>query len=232
MIVELISPSNEKTLLNYYEVNEFCKLICCKEENRESFEIFKRDYNYFEPYFDYVMFELKYKMHNCLFENDYISCVNNKIYSSNFYSSIPYMVKCSDKSLKIVEIGDEILTSMIDPNGMQIMGYCEENDRGSHIMTARTILNQLLIQSQEICKHYYRYKTNPINELINMGFIRSLGSDVFETLICREELLTDNLKSKINMNSVSDYGFAEEIYFELLREYLNIMNKNEIVMHR
>lgn len=85
---------------------------------------------------------------------------------------------------------------------------------------------------KEICKHYYSYRTNPITELINMGFIRLLGSDVLETLICREELLTEDLKNKINMNNVSDYGFAEETYFELLREYLNTMNKNEMVMNR
>lgn len=187
MIVELISPSNEKISLNYYELNDFCKAICLRKENIESFEIFKQDYNYFEPYFDYVMFKLNYQMHNCLFENDYISCRNGNLYSTDFYSGIPYMVKCSDKSLRIEEISDNIPTAMIDPNGMQMMGYYVEDDRGSHIMTSRTILNQMLIQSEEICKHYYSYKTNAITELINIGFIRALGQDVLETLICREE---------------------------------------------
>lgn len=231
MIVELISPNNEIYKLNYYEVNDFCKIVCNKEEYKERFKEFQKDYTYFDAYFDFIMFELGYKMHSCLFEKDNIFCKNNQLYSENFSRNnyiMPYITKCSDEVLRIKEVSKVIPNALIDPNGMKMMGKMIEDERGTHITTARTILNQLLIRSKKICEHFIIDSVNPLNELMNIGFIRGAKQDGFEILICREELLSEELKNILKQDKISNYGYAEDIDYELKEEYLNFINSKKI----
>lgn len=65
-IVGFITPENEFISMKYEEVEEFCKEICLREENKESFKMFSNDYKYFTPYFDWVMVNKKYLFVNPL----------------------------------------------------------------------------------------------------------------------------------------------------------------------
>ena len=61
--VKIISPDNEKTELNYFDILFFCQekteeYISLSDENLIRFRNFRKNYTIFEPYFDFVMMEL------------------------------------------------------------------------------------------------------------------------------------------------------------------------------
>lgn len=201
-----------------------------RDENKDQFEKFKKDYTYFKPYFDFVMFKLRYRMYGCLLDNDIIFCHNDRLSSKrNIRRNVflPYLSKCSDKELQIKEVEDETPDAMIDPNGMQMFAN-DYNNSGSHILTCRTILNQLLIQSEAIFKYFSIYKLNAISALIDCGFIRAASKESSEILICRKDLLSDNLKEKINVDRICDFGLIDDTNMVLLSEYFNVINKEEL----
>ena len=83
--VAFLTPNNEKFEMNYWEVEEFCKKICLKEENKASFEEFSKKYTYFPPYFDYVMEVKKYIFFNCLFNEEHCLIFNDDAYYFFFF---------------------------------------------------------------------------------------------------------------------------------------------------
>lgn len=50
--VGFMTPTNEKIMMNYDKVEEFCKELCFREEYKDEFS---KNYTYFKPYFDFVM---------------------------------------------------------------------------------------------------------------------------------------------------------------------------------
>lgn len=229
MIVELTSPDNKTYKLNYYEINDFCKMICLNEDNRIAFQEYQKDYTYFEAYFDYVIFELGYKLSNGLIKEGSVFCECNQMYSEEFIkmkSYMPYMARCSDRVLRIHKLNKETPTATIDPNGMAMMAYLEEDSRGTHIATARTILNQILIRNKKICEHWFQNNINPLTELMDLGFIRSSGIEYGEMMLCRKELLSEELEEVIDADKIMNYGFVDSFIAPLKDEYLKMVDKN------
>lgn len=208
--VIFISPNNCIHTINYDNVEEYCKKICLDSNNIEKFEEFKKNYTYFTPYFDFVMFELEYIFINSLFSGrqglfhinnalylypikslNYDECFKNAKELFSYHQPLPTMTTVSDSELGInksssTDTGDVI----IDPNlyGMMIK---TGTISGSHGITANTILNQLLIKSTIICNSYYNFAINgidfsidPINYIIShLGFLRATSTDINPMLI-------------------------------------------------
>ena len=91
--VKIISPDNEKTELNYFDILFFCQekteeYISLSDENLIRFRNFRKNYTIFEPYFDFVMMELKYILLNPFFEKDeYLLPYNGKYYINSLYNT-------------------------------------------------------------------------------------------------------------------------------------------------
>lgn len=189
-----ITPENELITMNYDKVEEFCKQECNKPENIDKFSTFKKDYTYYHPYFDFVMFELNYQMINPLFKSGTaLVNVNQELYLTEIDrfnyneirnklnnrnpNEIPIMTKCSTKEMNIRKQSSEHVDHcMIDPN---LIGQMSRN---SHEVTSNTILNQLLITSTKVMKDFYNFYHEEdciengmsINYLLNsLGFLRA-----------------------------------------------------------
>ena len=91
--VKIISPDNEKTELNYFDILFFCQkkteeYISLSDENLIRFRNFRKNYTIFDPYFDFVILELKYILLNPFFEKDeYLLPYNGKYYINSLYNT-------------------------------------------------------------------------------------------------------------------------------------------------
>ena len=68
MRIAILKPNNQLIQGTYPKIREVCINECLKDENISDFIDFQQQYNYFEPYFDYVMFKLKYIIINPLYQ--------------------------------------------------------------------------------------------------------------------------------------------------------------------
>lgn len=172
--VGFISPDGEVSMCCYSNLLTYCKKLCEKKENREKFEEFKKDYTYFPPYFDFVMFELKYIFINPLFSKQEVviqvrdALYKNKLdgfdYQANvlamqeemeWVDMLPFITKCSDSELGIQKEEPLVLRDvLIDCNLMGMMSK-SGTIQGSHAITANTVLNQLMMLSPKIEESYF-----------------------------------------------------------------------------
>lgn len=222
--VIFLTPNNERFEMNYWEVEEFCKKICLKEENKASFEEFSKKYTYFTPYFDYVMEVKKYIFFNCLFNEEhclifnddayYFSSIIGSTYSdtiNNFKFLIEYLdysdlTRISDEELDIklqkTEYTDDCV---IDPNCIGMMSKSSVgSDYGSHVVTGATVLNHLLSKSRIITEDYWKY-INQYEEIYyedfgidylveRLGFLRVACRDCYPIIFNNEKVLSLDCK--------------------------------------
>lgn len=166
--IKFINEKNEIFTMKYPEVNNFCKNLCLLPENIEDFELFRQNYTVFNPFFDFVVFKLRY-----IFKTSFYTLASFRPWYSNTESLYDAAVKtdnyeiimdslkkmndmhlegfpvrkierCSDANLNIQIIRDVPDSSfLIDASNY---GYiCTVNDeQGDHVVTSNTILNQLL----------------------------------------------------------------------------------------
>lgn len=217
--VGFITPQNEKIYMNYDEVSDFCKKICESSENIELFTNFSKNYSYFYPHFDFVMFKLDYIFINPLLEKEtYLKRAGNALYKiekyisdgdENVYEHIsslakgtknggnyPWLVACSDNELRIREVNiNDIHKCMIDPNGITLISTSDGEKDGNHEVTANTIANQLLISSKYLWKTYdpNHYAVSYLIE--KFGFIRADDIEYGGMMIGLEQFLSDKVKN-------------------------------------
>lgn len=226
-MIKLISPNGEGITLNYYEVLDFCKVLCYKKENKEKFLKFSKDYTYFLPYFDFVMFELGYKMHNVLFEDSYLIAKSGELYLLSDLQKnnhIPFMTKCSDEVLNIRKNTRVLKNSLVDPNGMAMMCKLTTSKNGSHTITGNTIMNQLLIQNKIIYKYCHKFRSNSVNMLINLGFVRTCSRKYGGLIIGIKDLLDEQVLKTLNTKKIKTTKEATSDEFKLKEEYIKITN--------
>lgn len=223
--VAFLTPQNELIEMNYWEVEDFCKKICLKEENKASFDEFSKKYSYFTPYFDYVMKVKKYIFFNCLFNKDcclifrddvyYFSYIVSKSYIDNLnnfnflkrYLEYSDLTTISDLELDIklqkTEYTDDCV---IDPNCIGMMSKSSVgSDYGSHVVTGATILNHLLTKSQTITEDFWKfvnqYESNydedfGIDYLVErLGFLRVTCRDCYPIIFKNEKVLSSLCKN-------------------------------------
>lgn len=232
MKIDMISPTGEIYEMNYYEVYDFCQMLCNKKENVDKFNEFKKDYNYFEAYFDFVMFELDYKMENAIFDRECIYNYEGELFvyeDATQKYKFPYMTKCSDSILRIKKCTKKIEDAMIDPNGYSMMGFMKNNERGNHAVTSKTVLNQILIQNKKICEYVQNRNVISIDILHSLGFLRTVSIDDYEVIIGIEGLITEEQSKIINLKKVLYYGKTSGDEKELVQEYLKILEKDNCV---
>lgn len=244
-----ITPCNDVFTLNYSDVENFCKNICLSNEHINDFNEFKNDYSYFTPYFDYVMFKLDYIFVNSMFSErfglfnfdnalylypissfDYKRCYSEIKDIHEMYCHMPFITSVSDSELGIckssfIDTGD----NMLDPNLYNMMSRTGTIE-GSHEVTAKSVLNQLLIKSKLLVNYYYDFIVNdgidlsvdPINFLVgNLGFLRATSVDLEPMIIGNMAILSEEQKKFIG-NSL-DYGYQfYDINNEKDKNYIKI----------
>lgn len=205
--VGFITPDDSFYSMNYSEVEAFCKEICFSDESRESFLEFAKDYSYFRAYFDYIMIMGKFLFFNPLYNNKKFIIFDKGAYYLNDLVSLNYQDNVSsyferksresfisdfttvsdlELGIQACEINSDF-ECMIDPDMIGMMSKTGTVDPdGLHYVTGASVLNQLLISSEEIAKSYYSYLKNdgidemddPVNYLVsNVGFLRMAGQN-------------------------------------------------------
>lgn len=233
--VAFLTPNNEFIKMNYWEVEDFCKEICLRQENFNLFNEFKKDYIYFTPYFDFVMKMKKYIFFNCLFNKEYFLIFNEEAYYFSYIVSDDYQDNVSNFKFikKYLEVSDLTLISdreldiklqkpeyeddcIIDPNGVGMMSKTGvASDYGSHVVTGSTILNHLLIKSKIITEYFYKY-LNVYNQMyfreeISLEYlIEKLG---FLRVACRDcyPIIINN-KNVLSSCCINFCNIAESLY--------------------
>lgn len=230
-----ITPESKVISMTYNKVLDYCEKLCNQEQYKNKFSEFSKDYHYFSPYFDFVMFELHYIFINPLFNTGtYLGVYQDSLYfnqleSFNYednmkslyelakYDTIlPYITKCSNQSLSIeTQYSNNIKTCMIDPclNGMisstDVTGI-------SHGITANTVMNQFVLTNPEIASDYYCYvcekgidkDLDPINYMIQrLGFLRATSPKDGYILIGNQSAFTDMQRKLVDKCIKNNYSF-------------------------
>ncbi|MDD6223870.1 MAG: hypothetical protein PUB18_02610 [bacterium] len=229
--VKFMTPNGRIFMIPYDEVTVFCKEICQQEKYRERFELFKQDYCHFDPYFDFVMFELEYVMFNCLGNKKWIVPYQDALYevldandlehysyealksNPDSYHGVPFIAKCSDSALNIHPISYEnIERCMIDYNGICMMATRDETlISGSHALTSRTVLNQMISQNEYILEDFLTSKFDPIHFLIEyFGFVRITSQQDGGFIIGNSTVMNRELYQ--HLSDLEDFCFEDLAY--------------------
>lgn len=254
--VSFIFPNNSIYFINYEDVEDFCKSLCLKEDNIKEFESFKKDYTYFSPYFDFVMFKLKLIFINPLFSGKYglfnfdnalyLYPIKSFNYEDCFNSSKilfskdlgdPFMTSVSDSELGINKTNaDNTGNVMIDPNLYGMMSN-SGTISGSHTTTCNSVLNQLLINSTLICNSFFEekdkyldFENSALNYIIgHLAFLRAANDEIYPMLIGNNSVL-DNRQNDFLCNCIeSGYNYFNLDNLEAksyVKEYKRIIKKD------
>ena len=181
-----ITPENQFIDAEYSNLQEVCKNICEEPTNQQEFLKFSKGYTNFSPYFDFVVFHLKYAFIGPFLEEKVILANRNgslirlemddliEMSGTISYQSImnslslpyyqfllPYINPCADKELRCRSIkNSRLYSSVITSQGMMVMSTTGFDRRGSHGVTNLTLLNHILIEHPEMLQELQLYIQN------------------------------------------------------------------------
>lgn len=230
--IAILKPNNEIVKGNYNQIRDFCIKECLKDDNIDGFLEFQQQYTYFEPYFDYTMFKLKYILLNPLCQTqkalytvgdtlykikidhiDYDYIVKKSNAEIEKETTLPFMTKGSDEVLQIENKSIQNMTTcLLDPNCVGLLNA----ENSSHGITANTILNQILLVSPKISKDYTSSLDSSIidedNYAINylgkqIGFMRITDKKTFPVIIANEPSITVEQKELIEKLKEDGYNY-------------------------
>ena len=232
--VGFITPNNQKILMDYSKVENFCKEICLKEEYQAKFNEFSKKYTYFKPYFDFIMINLEYVFINPLLEEGvYLKGVGTSFYKVeetdliDSYGMVTYetianmaaqyqntryshIVACSDLELHIKSANvDDEYSIMLDPNGYSMITQKDEKE-GNHEITANTVVNQLLINNQYLVDNYNSTMYTVSYLIEKFGFVRATSLKHGGLMIGIERFLTEPQKKYCDI-CMKKGGFFHEM---------------------
>lgn len=158
----LVSENNEQIKCKYYEIEEKCVAIIESKRKEDpnlenQFQEFRKKYTYFNPYFDFVLCVLKYKIYNPLDLAD--ACLYGKEDEIHLFHLNMDHVLCpinDDAHIGLYNPKkEELRVSLIDENGLGI------GPKGTkHNYIARFILNQFFIKDENLYRTYLEKREN------------------------------------------------------------------------
>lgn len=237
MLAAILKPDNQLIQGNYTLIREICKKECLKDENISDFIEFSQSYNYFEPYFDYVMFKLNYIFINPFYQKSNALCKEGdslykiKINSIDYKEIrtkveeeiksrmlLPFISKCSDEELGIEKKTESNMTTCIlDPNNIGLLNN-KGTEHGSHGITANTVVNQLLLISPKINQDFIEnlnsqteYEDNDsITYLSNrFGCMRITDKSTYPIIIANELSLNEEQIELIRKLQQDGYNYYD-----------------------
>lgn len=222
--VGFITPNNQKIYMEYSGVENFCRQLCYQTTNYPEFLEFQKQYTYFTPFFDFVMFHLNYIFMNPLLqENTYLKNVSNSLYlvkgeqlEIENYDNITehairikngktysYIVACSDQELNIEYYNGILSDCLVDPSGYSMMSKKDEIN-GNHEITGNTILNQLLIYNGSLVKYLDSRQYSPTLLSMYFGFLYINSRD--KIIIGVDRFLSPVVKAMKDNHCAKDNG--------------------------
>ena len=256
-LVALLTPDNKLLKATYPKLRNICIKECLKEENIEQFMEFQKEYSYFEPYFDFMFFRKKYLLLNPLYvessvlgekngelylvkitEIDYEK-IRRKLEQINTQEQKIFITQCSDRKLQLKKASvKNIGRCLVDSNLISMMNVPVDS-LDSHMTTANTILNQVMIRCPEIAKDFLEeiriqpeyYNDYPENLIIDyvcrrLGCLRITDNLVIysTTSITEEtqELLGELLIQNYQGIPIMDFKSNK------IKEYKKILKKEEM----
>ncbi len=74
--ITFVTPNNNRISVSIYELLDFCRNICMDyistyPEEKEKFEMFSKNYSYFDPTYDFIICKLKWISYPCLYDDLY-----------------------------------------------------------------------------------------------------------------------------------------------------------------
>lgn len=211
-------PDEKSIYMQYHQIEEFCIEVCedyigKNSDNLKKFITFKSNYKYFNPYFDFAIFELKYKMLNPLFKVDkiiynldeefyignYSDFIRNKDNKDIIIHILQQFKKCSDKELQISKRkNNDLPIGLIDNND----NYFDLLEMLYHEELATIIVNQILINDEQACDKFNEYLEKTFYPacffLVNeYGFIWSAQREDFNIAIYNDKKISNIHKKQI-----------------------------------
>lgn len=233
MEITIISPSNEKITLKYYDILYFCQMIVEKfisesKENLKQFQQFRTQYSHFDPYFDFVVMKLKYILVNPFFHHDlYLLGYQEKYYmmdgdiNKSYYelqATIPNFsfdfLPATDQNICICHhIKDNQIGFYLDSNGI----LYQNNQLERHLKMARLLLNQQMIHNASICFKYKKYIQKYGYYRISDFLVEMLGYTIGfpssqNTLIYNSKMLTKEQQEQIVYCKTKFQAKSEDYY--------------------
>lgn len=212
MDVIFIDKEKKTYRIKQEEVYNFCKNIFEQEISRcemindiekiSEYKEFVKKYKTFNPYFDFVMFKMKYTFSTPLSLNkSYIKANDELLYAYENIDDIKgvfWGYKSDDETLKIDRIDlDNIHNCFIDGNGI-----CYGMEYGIHEGISNTLLNNLLINNPNISEKFYDLWKDlnfnirtPLLELF--GYLYASVDSSLKLMLYNPLLLTDNQRQII-----------------------------------
>lgn len=226
---KIITPQNESIDIPYYEIGNFFESIVnhfieTNQINQEIFYEFQKDYHYFNPYLDFAVLYLEYKIQNPFMQEESILIgKNNDLIEVYPNLKIKTYLKATDENYKIQHIGvDSIETSFISPVGIQLRLSREKEI--NHLEVAKVFLLEKMIYNQELYDDFLNYiqKYSSIeNYLVRIGFMQVVkNSDNSGVIVCNQSLKDDFLENFLNG--------IQEYYPDMWIEYQNL-EEREII---
>jgi len=233
METKLISPNGEIIKLPYYEILNYASLICEKfislsEENKRKFDEFKKNYNFFSPYFDFMIIKLKYQLENPFFRKGVLLSKNNQIFfeDGETYGMTLYP-NSDDISIGLNQDYNNFKVCLIDYDGN--IFDVDKTKNLNHREYEEKILNELMISDKYICADYHRYinsknyKTISVYMREHLGFVKIAVDDNIKLAII-SNLVKEDIVSKIK--KFPDIEVLEtSISNEEKEQALNLINK-------
>ena len=235
-MTKIITNKNQEIDIKYYEIEEYCKNeISNNKENIEDFNNFKKDYNYFNPCFDYIFHNKKYILYDPLLikntklynENRYYYIIedNMQVTNKNFYD----FTLMNDTCVSIIKNPYEIYEGffILDDGTILTNNFVER-----HLRSAKLILNNYLINSLLVYKKYLNFiKKNEkyfqyhiIDFLTeDLGIIHGKKYSHNIDLIINSLIITDNqlntikrLKKyyKVNYEDCNNYNKVDKLTYK------------------
>lgn len=171
----LVTKENQFIPIPYYQIGTYAEDVCKQyieqdEVHKIQFETFIKNYSFFKPYLDFLLFELEYKMVNPLLHNNSMWCVENGRLILKSADKDQYYSSVCDKDLGIEYINPENITDcVIDLKG-RVYKACR--DLGlHHEIIYELIINQYLIYDKELFDIYEEYMKGSLNV---MPFARNM----------------------------------------------------------
>lgn len=163
----LITNENKFIAIPYYEIGDFAEKICEQyiqksELNKIEFEEFAKNYTFFKPHLDFLLFHLGYKMKNpLLHENSTWEVIKGKLQLKSETGSVFDYSPVRDDILQITYVNPEkIEDSLIDVYGRK---YRVPKEFGLHHEDVyELVINQYLIYDKELYKIYEEYMNSGI----------------------------------------------------------------------
>jgi hypothetical protein len=228
----IVFPNGKERKCKYYDIEYLCQkiindLISTDEQIKNKFEEYKKNYTYFSPYFDFLLFELNYKIKNPFnLENSILYADKKMICLEHNNLKTEIFTKSDDITIGLEKLDvSNLEKSMVDSN----LNAIKPQGMKWHLYISRFILNHYFIQDAKLYKEYIEdclpnmfYQYDYVQFLISRKPFFSLDKNII-----------DEKQNQFSMFKYSNCIYTiyayEETLTDLQQEFINTLISKKII---